>query len=161
MLNATAANLVMHYGPLQQLSDVLWATAMSLVMCYWSLQRTWLCAMGHYGGFGMLYGPLRRMKRYSENLWQFLCCPGFGYALWSKGQDLVMRYGPQLRIVLYAVGHSAGICFAVWAIAQDLVMHHCSGLVSQFCDVVLVRAHLAQENPRGSGFWNGEGMGRG
>ncbi len=37
----------------------------------------------------------------------------------------------------------------------------CSGLVSQFCDVILVRAHLAQENPRGSGFWNGEGTGRG
>jgi hypothetical protein len=36
----------------------------------------------------------------------------------------------------------------------------CSGLVGQCCDVVLVGAHLAQENPRGSGFRNGEGMGR-
>jgi hypothetical protein len=42
-----------------------------------------------------------------------------------------------------------------------LLRNSCSGLVSQFCDVVLVRAHIAQENPRGSGFWNGEGMGRG
>ncbi len=33
--------------------------------------------------------------------------------------------------------------------------------MSQFCDVVLVRAHLAQENPRGLGFWNGEGIVRG
>jgi hypothetical protein len=32
--------------------------------------------------------------------------------------------------------------------------------VSQCCDVALVGAHLARENPRGSGFWNGEGMGR-
>jgi hypothetical protein len=40
--------------------------------------------------------------------------------------------------------------------------NYCSGLVSQFCDVVLVRAHLAQENPQGVGIleWggNGEGM---
>jgi hypothetical protein len=36
----------------------------------------------------------------------------------------------------------------------------CSGLASQCCDVVLVGAHLARENPRGSGFQNGEGMGR-
>jgi hypothetical protein len=41
------------------------------------------------------------------------------------------------------------------------VQQYCSGLVSQFCDVVLVRAHLAQENPRESGFWNWERMGRG
>jgi hypothetical protein len=31
-------------------------------------------------------------------------------------------------------------------------------LVSRIRDVVLVGAYLAQENPRGSGFWNGEGM---
>jgi hypothetical protein len=37
---------------------------------------------------------------------------------------------------------------------------YCSGLASQCCDVVLVGAHLARENPRGSGFRNGEGMGR-
>ncbi len=29
--------------------------------------------------------------------------------------------------------------------------------MGQCCDVVLERAHLAQENPRGSGFQNGEG----
>ncbi len=34
----------------------------------------------------------------------------------------------------------------------------CSGLLSQFCDVVLVRRTLGWENPRGLGFWNGEGM---
>ncbi len=38
---------------------------------------------------------------------------------------------------------------------------YCSGLVSQFCDVVLVRHTFGWENPRGPGFWNGEGMGRG
>jgi hypothetical protein len=39
------------------------------------------------------------------------------------------------------------------------INHCCSGLVSQCCDVVLVRAHLARENPRGSEFRNGEGTG--
>jgi hypothetical protein len=38
---------------------------------------------------------------------------------------------------------------------------HVLDLVSQIRDVVLVRRTLAQENPRGSGFWNGEGMGMG
>ncbi len=37
---------------------------------------------------------------------------------------------------------------------------YCAGLASQCCDVVLAGAHLARESPRGSGFWNGEGMGR-
>jgi hypothetical protein len=41
----------------------------------------------------------------------------------------------------------------------------CSGLVSQCCDVVLVRAHLARENPRGVGIseweeWGGMEVGR-
>jgi hypothetical protein len=34
-------------------------------------------------------------------------------------------------------------------------------LVNQICDVVLVRCIVSSGNPRGSGFWNGEGMGRG
>jgi hypothetical protein len=38
--------------------------------------------------------------------------------------------------------------------------YNCSGLVGQCCDVALVGAHLAQENPTGSVFRNGEGMGR-
>jgi hypothetical protein len=38
---------------------------------------------------------------------------------------------------------------------------YCSGLVSRFCDVVLIRRTFSWENPRGSGFWSGEGMGRG
>jgi hypothetical protein len=38
--------------------------------------------------------------------------------------------------------------------------YKCSGLASQCCDVVLVGAHSARENPRGSGFWNGEGWKR-
>jgi hypothetical protein len=33
--------------------------------------------------------------------------------------------------------------------------------VSQIRDVVLVRCIFNSGNPRGSGFWNGEGMGRG
>jgi hypothetical protein len=42
--------------------------------------------------------------------------------------------------------------------SDDDIARECSGLVSQCCDVVLVRAHLARKNPRGSGFWNGEGI---
>jgi hypothetical protein len=53
-------------------------------------------------------------------------------------------------------GHRFEMCIKCALIL--IVCSMCSGLVSQFCDVVLVRAHLAQENPRGSGFWNGEGM---
>jgi hypothetical protein len=34
-------------------------------------------------------------------------------------------------------------------------------LVSQIRDVVLVRCIFNSGNPRGLGFWNGEGMGRG
>jgi hypothetical protein len=44
--------------------------------------------------------------------------------------------------------------------ATILLIGNCSGLVGQCCDVVLVGAHLAQENPRGSGFRKEEGMGR-
>jgi hypothetical protein len=36
------------------------------------------------------------------------------------------------------------------------ISNYCSGLVSQCCDVVLVGAHLARENPGGRDF----GMGR-
>ncbi len=39
--------------------------------------------------------------------------------------------------------------------------YYCAGLASQCCDVVLVGAHLAQENPWGSGSRNGEGWKRG
>jgi hypothetical protein len=34
-------------------------------------------------------------------------------------------------------------------------------LVSRIRDVVLIRRIFSQENRRGSGFWNGEGMGMG
>jgi hypothetical protein len=38
---------------------------------------------------------------------------------------------------------------------------HALDLVSQIRDVILVRCIFNSGNPRGSGFWNGEGMGRG
>jgi hypothetical protein len=34
-------------------------------------------------------------------------------------------------------------------------------LVSQFCDVVLIRRTFSSGKPQGSGFWNVEGMGGG
>jgi hypothetical protein len=43
-------------------------------------------------------------------------------ALWAIALNLVMAYGPQRRILICAMGHSAGFCFALWTIAQELVM---------------------------------------
>jgi hypothetical protein len=43
-------------------------------------------------------------------------------ALWTKVQDLDIRYGPQRRILLCAMGHSAGFCSALWVISQYLVI---------------------------------------
>ncbi len=42
------------------------------------------------------------------------------------------------------------LCTAAWFVVLDLV--------SQIRDVVLVRCIFSSGNPRGSGFWNGEGM---
>ncbi len=46
-------------------------------------------------------------------------------------------------------------------IRMSVISRHMSlvpDLVSRIRDVVLVRHIFSQENPRGSGFWNGEGM---
>jgi hypothetical protein len=43
---------------------------------------------------------------------------GFGYTLWAITQYLVMRYRPEHRIWLYAMGCSAGYGYVLWAIAQ-------------------------------------------
>jgi hypothetical protein len=56
--------------------------------------------MGHYGEFCyalrattanlvVLYGPLRRIWLYAMGY-----CGGFGYALWTIAQGLVIRCGP-------------------------------------------------------------------
>ncbi len=68
---ATAANLVMRYGPLHcgKFGFALLATVVDLVM---------------------RYEPLRGMKHNSKILRQFLCCPA---------QDLIMRYGLQRKIL--------------------------------------------------------------
>jgi type IV secretory pathway TrbD component len=44
---------------------------------------------------------------------------GFGYALWAIAQGLVIRYGPQRRIWLSAMGCGAVFGYALWAIAQN------------------------------------------
>jgi hypothetical protein len=44
-------------------------------------------------------------------------------ALWAIAQDLDMRYEPQRRILLCAMGHSAGFYSALWVISQDLVIY--------------------------------------
>ncbi len=86
------------------------------------LQRIWLSAMGHCGGFGytlrasltdlvMRYGPLRGMKPYSKICIDILLCAlghsaGFGYPLWAVEKDLVKHYGQWRSIWFCAVGHS-------------------------------------------------------
>ncbi len=109
---------------------MLWATAANLVMRYGPLRQIWLCAMGHCGKFGytlwataadlgMCYGPIRGMKSYSKICDDFCAMghsAGFGYALWAIAQglviryglamDLVKRYGPWHSIWLYAMGNS-------------------------------------------------------
>jgi hypothetical protein len=35
----------------------------------------------------------------------------YGYVEWAKGQDFIERYGPQPRILLFAMDHKAEVCF--------------------------------------------------
>jgi hypothetical protein len=46
-------------------------------------------------------------------------CGKFFYALWATTANLVIRYGPQRRILLYAMGHCGGFCYALWATARN------------------------------------------
>ncbi len=73
----TAANLVMHFGPLYVMKLVSntitismpWVMAQDLVMCYEPLCRIYYArAMGH--------------------------STGFCYVLWAIAKELVMSYGP-------------------------------------------------------------------
>jgi hypothetical protein len=50
-----------------------WATAADLIMHNGPLQQIWFCTMGHCGDFLMPYGSVRRMKPYCKNLQQFPC----------------------------------------------------------------------------------------
>jgi hypothetical protein len=43
---------------------------------------------------------------------------------WSHICNLVMRYEPQRRIWLFAMGHSAEFGYVHWARVQNLLMHH-------------------------------------
>jgi hypothetical protein len=65
---ATAADLVIRYGPRPTAADLV-----------------------------IRYGPLREMKPYSKICIGFLAMghsAGFGYALWAIAYGLVIRYGP-------------------------------------------------------------------
>jgi hypothetical protein len=106
-----------------------------VLLCYRQLQQIWSCAMGHCSKwlfsighcseFGymlwataahlvMRYGPLRKRKPYSTNLWHCHTVghsAGFGYVLWAIAQDLVIRYRLQCRIFCLSVmGHGVGFC---------------------------------------------------
>jgi hypothetical protein len=78
------------YGPLQLI--VLWATCNwgEFGYAYGQLWQIWLCIWATAANLDMRNGPLRRMKPYGRNLWQFPC------------------YGTEHGIWLHAMGHSAG-----------------------------------------------------
>jgi hypothetical protein len=133
VLWSTAATLVMCYGPLRQhwlcamvhcgnIGYVLWSTAATLVMCYGPLRQIWLNAMGNCTESIMLYGPLHGIKMYNKICDGFRTVghsAGFGYSLWAIAQDLDICYGPQHRILLWAIGHSAEFGYALWAIVPN------------------------------------------
>jgi hypothetical protein len=73
---ATAADLVLRYGPLRE-------------MKLYSKICIDFCAMGHSSGFGYAYGPYRRVWLSAMGRSE-----GFGQALWAMVQNLVLRYGP-------------------------------------------------------------------
>jgi hypothetical protein len=74
-----------------------------LVMLYGPLQQIWLYAMAIAADMVMCNGPLRGMKPYDSVLWPIVrdlvmryglyCSSGFGYAMWAVSHDLVVRYG--------------------------------------------------------------------
>jgi hypothetical protein len=87
-------------GHCDKFGCALWATAANLVIRYGPLWWIWLYTMGHCGGFGYaLWATVVDLViRYGPLWWIWLCamghCGGFGYALWATVVDLVMRYGP-------------------------------------------------------------------
>ncbi len=90
---------------------VLWATAADLVLRYGPLRRIWICAMGHCAEWS------RTVKicidfccmGHSEGfgLGAMGHSTGFGYLLWGVAKDLVKCYGPWRSIWLCTMGNSA------------------------------------------------------
>jgi hypothetical protein len=81
----------------------------------------------------------------------------------SQNEKNIFRCIPQWGKTSSVVSHNEKKTLPLYPTTEENIFH-CGILFwtcKQYCDVVLVRMHLAQENPRGSGFWNGEGMGRG
>jgi hypothetical protein len=78
------------------------------------------------------YAPLRRMKPNSKICDDFHAVglgAQFRFVLWARAQDSVMRFGPKLRILLFAMGHSAGFGCVLWAIVPN---HYHSAEPHQF-----------------------------
>jgi hypothetical protein len=129
VLWANAANLVMRYGPLRQFGYALWASAANGDML-WATAANLVMEMGHCGNLVMRYGPLWRIclcsmghcaegsptEKICEDFRTLGHSVGFGYALWVRTQDFILRYEPKLRILSCAMGPSAGFCSALWAI---------------------------------------------
>ncbi len=57
--------------------------------------------MGHCGDFGYAGATARKEALQKRSV----MIP----ALWAVARDLVMRYDPLCRILLFAIGHSAGV----------------------------------------------------
>ncbi len=69
--------------------------------------------------------------------------------------------GQQIISLLIKGEHYKGTGQTTLEISSSSKKNIVLDLVSRICDVVLVRRIFSQENPRGSGFWNGEGRGIG
>jgi hypothetical protein len=98
-----------HYGVF---GCALWATAAALFIHYGPLQRIWLCPMGHC-----------TERSHTVKICIDFCAmghnAGFGYALWTIAQGLVIHYGPWWRIWWSAIGRVTVFGDALWAIAQN------------------------------------------
>jgi hypothetical protein len=89
----------MRYGPLRQIGYMLWATAADLVMHYGPLRGMKeyskicidFCAMGNSAGFGYLLWAI------GQDL----------VTLWALAKDFVKHYGPWRSIWLCAMRQSA------------------------------------------------------
>ncbi len=118
----------------------LWATAADLVIRYGPLRRIWFCAMGHSAGFGYPLWAVAKDFVKGTVAWDFLSevispkVPNWSSDSWCKAvlntdsnsprystSKVFPRYG---RIFLCAMGHYGEFGCALWATAADLVIRY-------------------------------------
>ncbi len=130
--------LVKHYGPLQPILCLLWATAPNFSPCYWPTMPN-LVRIRRYGreGGGVIelilipcceiIFPRIDLPRSSKNTLLYyalgyLACAfsyraGFGSVLWAHSAGLILCHGPQL-----ITDPKSAKSPALWVMAQDLFL---------------------------------------